>query len=103
MARVVVLPAAAEDLERLILTHSLPDDTRERVKRTLRPLARFPLVGAPLEGRWEGFRFILGPWRWVVIVYAFDEDGDRVAVVTMQDGRTAHSPTASGGGTSQAE
>ncbi len=92
MARVELAAAAAEDLERLILTHSLPADTRERVKRTLRPLERFPLLGAELGGRWLDFRFVLGPWRWMVIVYAYVEDEDRVVVVTIQDGRSSSAP-----------
>lgn len=95
MARVVVMPAAAEDLDRLILTHTLPQDTKERVKRSLRPLGRFPLLGAELAGRWKGLRFILGPWRWMVIVYSFDEDADQVSVVTIQDGRAARAPAPS--------
>jgi hypothetical protein len=89
VARVVVSPAAAEDLGRLIRTHSLPADTTERVKRSLRPLALFPFVGAQLGGRWEGFRFVLGPWRWMVIVYAYDDVSDEVHVLTIQDGRSS--------------
>src|SRR6266511_3194400 len=54
--------AAVEDLERLIFTHTLPADTRARVKRSIAPLEQFPLLGAALGGRWEGFRFVLGPW-----------------------------------------
>lgn len=95
MARVEVARAAAEDLDRLIRVLSLPLDTRERVKRCLRPLARFPWLGPELSGRWEGFRFVLGPWRWLVIVYVVDEDEDRVVVVTMQDARRATAATAS--------
>ena len=87
MSRVAVVPAAAEDLARLIVTHSLPASTNERVKRTLRPLAGFPLLGAQLEGRWDEFRFILGPWRWLLILYAFDREQDVVSVVGFQDGR----------------
>lgn len=94
MTRVVVTPTAAEDLARLIVTHSLPADTTERVKRSLRPLADFPLLGAVLEGRWQGFRFILGPWRWMVIVYLVDEE--QVSVVTVQDGRSSRAPTSAG-------
>jgi len=94
MTRVVVMPTAAEDLARLIVTHSLPADTSERVKRSLRPLADFPLLGAALEGRWQGFRFILGPWRWMVIVYLVDEE--QVSVVTVQDGRSFRAPTSAG-------
>jgi hypothetical protein len=93
VARVVVVPAAAEDLARLILTHSLPADTNERVKRSLRPLADFPLLGAQLDGRWKEFRFILGPWRWMLILYAFDEDHDVVSVVGIHDGRAFQAPT----------
>lgn len=93
MARVVVTPAAVEDLEQLIVTHSLPADTRERVRRSLRALEQFPLLGAPLEGTWHGFRFVLGPWRWLIVVYTYDDEDDRVAVVTIQDGRATRSPT----------
>ena len=95
MARVELAEAAAEDLERLIYTHSLPADTKERVKRSLRPLETFPYMGAPLEGRWEGFRFLLGPWRWLLIVYEYLEEDDRVVVVTIQDGRSSQAVTAS--------
>jgi plasmid stabilization system protein ParE len=93
VTRVELAEAAAEDLERLIYTHSLPVDTKERVKRSLRPLEDFPYMGAPLEGRWKGFRFLLGPWRWMLIVYEYFEDEKRVVVVTIQDGRSAHAPT----------
>ena len=95
MARVEVSAAARADLEQLIVTHSLPPDTRERVRRSLRHLERFPLLGPALEGRWEGFRFLLGPWRWLVLVYVYLEDEDRVVVVTIQDGRSVSSPSGS--------
>jgi plasmid stabilization system protein ParE len=95
MTRVVVVPAAADDLARLIVTHSLPADTRERVKRSLRPLADFPLFGAQLEGRWDEFRFILGPWRWLLILYAFDREQDIVSVVAFLDGRAFRPPSPS--------
>ncbi len=87
-------PTAAQDLAQLVATHSLPGDTSDRVRRSLEPLARFPLLGASLGGRWEGFRFVLGPWRWMLVVYVYDETDDRVAIVTIQDGRAARSPTA---------
>jgi plasmid stabilization system protein ParE len=95
VARVELSAAAVEDLERLIYTHSLPADTKERVRRRLRPLERFPLLGAALGGRWSGFRFVLGPWRWMVIVYVHLEAEDRVVVVTIQDGRASRAPTSS--------
>jgi plasmid stabilization system protein ParE len=89
VARVKLAAAAAEDLDRLIVTHTLPADTKERVQRTLRPLERFPLLGPQLEGRWAPLRFVLGPWRWMVIVYAYLEDEDLVVIVTIQDGRSS--------------
>lgn len=89
MARVELSAAAVADLDGLILTHSLPADTRRRVQRSLRPLERFPRLGRELTGRWAGFRFLLGPWRWLLLVYVFIEDEDRVVVVTLQDARSS--------------
>ena len=88
MARVELSEAAAEDLVRIVASHSLPPDSKERVKRSLRPLERFPSMGAELGGRWAGLRFLLGPWRWMILVYVFLEDEDRVVVLTIQDGRS---------------
>ena len=103
MARVEFAAAAVEDLDTLIRTHSLPADTRARVARSLRPLARFPNIGPALAGRWEGFRFVLGPWRWMILVYVViegededdDEDGRRAVIVTVQDARTSLAATSS--------
>jgi hypothetical protein len=94
VAQVVVTPAAAEDLAWLIRTHSLPADSRDRVRRSVGPLQQFPLLGAELEGRWAGFRFLLGPWRWMILVYVYDDAADQVSIVTIQDGRSAKSPAA---------
>jgi plasmid stabilization system protein ParE len=63
------------------------------MKRSLRPLARFPRLGPALSGRWGGYRFILGPWRWFIIVYVFEEEEDRVVIVTMQDARSSSAAT----------
>lgn len=95
MARVELAVAAVEDLRALTRTHSLPPDTAARVVRSLRPLERFPLLGPELTGRWEGFRFVLGPWRWMLLVYVVLEPGDRVVVVTIQDARSSTAVTAS--------
>ena len=73
MARVELSIAAVEDLDALVRTHSLPPDTRDRVRRSLRPLQQFPGLGRELSGRWEGFRLLLGPWRWMLIVYVLIE------------------------------
>ena len=95
MAHVELARAAVDDLDRLIRTHSLPCDTRERVRASLAPLARFPRLGPELTGRWNGFRFILGPWRWMLLVYVFDDKRDRVVIGTIQDPRTSSAATRS--------
>lgn len=94
MASIELAAAAVEDLDGLIRTHSLPADTRARVARSLRALEPFPLMGPELVGRWEGFRFLLGPWRWLLLVYIFIESEDRVVVVTVQDARSSAAATA---------
>jgi hypothetical protein len=94
MVKVELAAAAVEDLDRLILTLTLPADTRERVRQSLIALQQFPRLGPELEGRWSGLRFILGPWRWILIVYQFDEPGDCVTVVTIQDARSSRATTA---------
>ena len=89
MARVELSTTAVEDIERLIRSHSLPSDTKGRLKRSVRSLERFPQIGAALGGRWSGFRFVLGPWRWMVVVYVHLETDDRVVILTIQDGRSS--------------
>jgi ParE toxin of type II toxin-antitoxin system, parDE len=87
VASVELAAAAVEDLEGLIRTHSLPADTRTRVERSLSALERFPRMGPELDGRWAGLRFLLGPWRWLLLVYVFIESEDRVVVVTVREAR----------------
>ncbi len=94
MARVELTATAVADLDRLIRSHSLPGDTKRRVKRALVPLRRFPRLGPELTGRWRDFRFLLGPWRWMLIVYVFLEEDDRAVVLTIQDGRSSSAATA---------
>jgi plasmid stabilization system protein ParE len=94
VARVELSAAAVEDLRALIRTHSLPEDATARVVRSLRPLERFPSMGPPLSGRWDGFRFVLGPWRWMLLVYVVLQPDDRVVVVTIQDARSSTAVTA---------
>jgi plasmid stabilization system protein ParE len=89
VAHVEIAHAAVEDLGRLVATLSLPVDTRERVRSCLRLLVEFPRVGAELTGQWEGLRFVLGPWRWMLLVYEYDEHNERVVVLTIQDARSS--------------
>ena len=95
MAAVVIARHAVDDLATLTRTHSLPPDTAERVRRSIAPLGDFPLLGAPLTGRWETFRFLLGPWRWMLVVHRYAEETDTVVIVTIQDARSARAPTTS--------
>jgi plasmid stabilization system protein ParE len=89
MATIVVAEAAQTDLDSMILTHSLPASTRDRIKAALAPLAEYPLLGPALTARWQGLRFLLGPWPWMLLVYEHDETTDQVSVVTIQDARSA--------------
>ncbi|HET7647349.1 MAG TPA: type II toxin-antitoxin system RelE/ParE family toxin [Gaiellaceae bacterium] len=94
MARVIVTPEAIAALERLIVSHSLPADTRGRFRRSLEPLETFPRLGRELRGGgYDGLRFVLGPWRWLVVVYAFDEARDIVGILTVQDARSSAAAT----------
>jgi hypothetical protein len=93
MARVELRLSAVRGLDRMIVTHSLPPDTRARVQRSLRIVERFPSIGRQLGGQWEDFRFIIGPWRWLLIVYVHDERRDVVFVVSFQDARSSTAVT----------
>jgi hypothetical protein len=93
MARVELAQAAVEDLDRLISTHSLPPDTRERGKHSLRPLETFRTS----ERRWGAAGKDFGSCSglgagW--IVYEYSEDEERVVIVTIQDGRSSHAAPA---------
>jgi len=93
MARVVVAQRARKDLAELIQTRSLPPTTGSRVRSSIEPLASFPQIGKLLTGRWRGFRLILGPWRWMLIVYLYDEPTNTVAILAIHDAREASSVT----------
>ena len=94
MAEVRLSVDAVKELDRMIVTHSLPSDTRERVRRSLRVLEQFPRIGRQLEGRWRPLRFILGPWRWMLILYSYEELEDLVLVVAFHDARSSAAATA---------
>ncbi len=94
MPQVIVTPEGVAALDRLIVTHSLPADTKERFRRSIKPLEAFPRLGRELEGGgYDGLRFVLGPWRWMVVVYEHDEGNGIVGVLTIQDARSSTAPT----------
>jgi plasmid stabilization system protein ParE len=92
VASVLVTQRAVDDLRQLVRTLSLPRDTADRVRRSIEPLTEFPLLGPPLTGRWEDLRFVLGPWRWLLVVYRYDEQTDEVVVLTILDARSSRGP-----------
>ena len=94
MATVRVTEAAADDLRRMLRTHSLPANTGKRVARSLAVLEEFPRIGPALSGPWDGYRFLLGPWSWMVLVYEILSE-DVIAVVTIQDARGSGAATGS--------
>lgn len=94
MARVVVTPEAVAALDRLIVSHSLPADTKERFRRSIEQLAEFPRLGRELRGGgYDGLRFLLGPWRWLIVVYTYDETQDAIGVLSVQDARSSTTAT----------
>lgn len=94
MAHLIVSAHAREDLARLLASHCLPSNTRRRVAESVEHLRFAPQAGQALEGDWEGFRYVFGPWRWMVIVYHYWDEVDAVAIVAIYDGRSASAPRA---------
>jgi hypothetical protein len=97
VAQIIVSPRAKRDVDEAIGRLSLPADTWIRIARSLRVLETFPLSGPELGGRWAPARFVLGPWPWMLLLYSYDEDSDRVFIVSMHDARSAASPRSSDG------
>lgn len=89
-----VTRSARDELRALIKTRQLPDDTRERVSRTLLTLEEFPRAGKQLSGVWRDCRALIGPWGWLIIVYIYIEAEDRVVVIAFHDARTSEAAIA---------
>lgn len=94
MARVVVTARAERDVRELVRSRTLPVDTPRRIWRALEPLEMFPDLGAKLGGSFAGQRFVLGPWRWMIVIYELDADAHTVVILRVLDGRTSTSPLA---------
>jgi hypothetical protein len=90
MASVEIARLAREELGEMVASRSLPADTEERMWRSLRTLEQFPLAGKALEGFWLGYRLVVGPWRWLLIVYRHFEEEDRVVVIGFRDARSGN-------------
>lgn len=70
MARVAFSPEALEQLRRMIEDRAPVPDAYLRVKNSVALLRDFPRAGVPLEDELTGLQSILGPWRWMRIIYA---------------------------------
>ena len=68
MPAIEVTRLARDELRELIETRQLPDDTRERVSRSLLTLEEFPRAGKQLSGVWRDCRALIGPWGWLIVV-----------------------------------
>ena len=53
-------------------------------------------MGQRLSGRWDGTRYLVGPWPWMLIVYEHHRELDRVDVLTIQDARASTAATSTG-------
>ncbi len=73
------------ELDRMIETHSLPADTRARLRQRLEQIRQFPFSGQILEGRWAGHQRVLGPFAWLASIYVVEDD--IVKVLTIEDCR----------------
>ena len=45
-----------------------------------------------MRGPWEEYRYVLGPWPWMVIIYRYWELADAVVILRIYDGRTGAAP-----------
>lgn len=91
MPRVELTAEAVKAVDAMIESHELPDDTWLRIFDSLETVERFPNAGRALTGRWQGFRALVGPWGWMLLIYAHIAQEDRVVVVTVQDARRGSS------------
>jgi hypothetical protein len=89
----LVTPRARRDVDVAIASLGLPADTWTRVGSSLRILEDFPLAGRALEGQWQGTRFVLGPWPWMILIYLHRSDEDVVYLVAVHDARASTSAT----------
>jgi hypothetical protein len=81
-------------LQALVDSLGLGDLALKRVQKSLGILEQFPLAGRALTGPFEGTRFLIGAWPWMILVYVHDEADDAGFVVSVHDGRSGTSPVA---------
>lgn len=86
------MPRARRDVDAAIGSLELPADSWSRIAHSLRTVETFPRSGPKLEGQLAANRYVLGPWRWMVLVYRYDEASDLVFLLAMIDARSSISP-----------
>lgn len=93
--KVRVAASAAGNLRRMVEALHLPADAIARVQASLAPLAEHPGIGVPLPDTYMGggLCFLLGPWRWMLVVYRVEDGSGDVVVVAIEDARMASSAT----------
>ena len=69
------------------LLATLSDEQRDRIRRRVRALSLFPLLGRPQPGRAAGMRRLIA-LGWTVI-YRCDEPGDVVTVLVLLPPRSS--------------
>lgn len=91
MTRLAWSERALSELDDLVISHSLPADTRRRIEESAQPLVRFPRIGPEIKRSPDDaeLRFLVGPWPWLVLVYVYVVVDDLVVVVSAEDGRAA--------------
>lgn len=86
------MPQARRDVAAALETLELPADSWARIAHSLRRLETFPRSGPRLEGQLAPNRYLLGPWRWMILVYRYDEASEVVFLLAMIDARSSMSP-----------
>jgi plasmid stabilization system protein ParE len=70
-----------------VLLANLPDEHRDKIRRRVRALTRFPLLGKPQPGSSTSLRRLVA-LGWIVI-YRYDHVGDVVTVLALLPPRSS--------------
>jgi plasmid stabilization system protein ParE len=70
-----------------VLLANLPDELRDKVRRRVRALTQFPLLGRPQPGSSTSLRRLVA-LGWIVI-YRYDQVGDVVTVLALLPPRSS--------------
>jgi plasmid stabilization system protein ParE len=69
------------------LLANLPEGHRDRIRRRVRALSQFPLLGPPQPGSTGGLRRLVAlGWK---VVYRYDQTGDVVTILALLPPRSS--------------